>query len=275
MKTTAVTIAQKEFADAIRSRLVWLLVVVFAVITIPQILSFRTMDPTTELATRNIATLLKPFLPLVGLLVGYKAIVGERESGSLRILLGLPSTRGDVVLGKVVGRAAVFLVAAVAGMIATGVGIRIIHGGIDLVTFVGAVMFMVLYGLSWVGIGVGLSAMVTTRFKAMAGAVGLYALFVLFWNSLVLPIAAFLFTGSASTDSFELIEIATEPQWYIYFQRLNPVLAYDGSRSIVGQLIESPLSLSGLDLFGIGMLIAWGIVPVVVGYWRFSRVDMA
>ncbi|WP_049900631.1 ABC transporter permease subunit [Halococcus agarilyticus] len=274
MKTNAGTIATKEIADATRSRLVWFLVVAFVVVTIPQLLSFRALNPTTAQASRSIAIFLKPFIPLVGLLVGYKAIVGERDSGSLRILLGLPGTRRDIVLGKILGRSAVFLIAALSGFIAMAVVIRVVYGGIDVAVFVGTVAFMLLYGLSWVGIAVGLSAAVATRFRAMAGAVGLYSLCNMFWNSLVLPITTFLFTGSASTDHLKPVKIAAGPEWYIYFQRLNPTKAFEGSSFAVSQLVRSSTSLTGVDLFGVGVLAAWFVLPVLIGYWRFNRVDL-
>jgi len=35
---------------------------------------------------------------------GYMAVVGERRSGSIKILLGLPPNRADVVFGKLLGR---------------------------------------------------------------------------------------------------------------------------------------------------------------------------
>ena len=268
------TIATKEVADAIRSRLVWLLVGAVVIVAIPQVISLQSLDQTTASATRSIAIYLQPIVPLLGIVVGYQSVVGERESGSLRILLGLPGTREDVILGKILGRSVVFVVTALAGMVCTGVVVRLISGGIDIPAFIGVSVFVLLFGLAWVGIGVGLSALVATRFRAIVGAVGLYALFNLFWDSLVLPFATYLFTGSASTASLALVEVAPGPEWYIYFQRLNPTKAFKGGYFDVSQVFESSASIPPVDLFGIGTLIVWFVLPVAIGYWRFNRADL-
>jgi len=39
-------------------------------------------------------------VPLISLILGYDAIVGERERGSLDLLLALPITRLELLLGK-------------------------------------------------------------------------------------------------------------------------------------------------------------------------------
>ncbi|RJT07529.1 ABC transporter permease subunit [Halococcus sp. IIIV-5B] len=274
MNTRAITIARKEVVDALRSRLVWLLVGVFVIVTVPQILSLTALSMTVPQATRSLAIYFMPLIPLVGLVVGYKAVVGERESGSLRILLGLPSTRGDAVLGKVLGRSVVFVAAAVVAILCSGAVVRFVYGGLDPRAFIGTGIFLLLYGLSWVGIGVGLSSIVSTQFRAMAGAVGIYALCNVFWEVLILPLAAYAFTGSASTESLQPVEIATEPAWYLYFQRLNPTQAFKGGSYSFSQIFETGAPVPPVDMFGITMLVVWIVLPVVIGYWRFNREDL-
>ena len=43
-------------------------------------------------------------LPIVALVATYMAIAGERESGGVKFLLGLPNSRRDVFLGKLASR---------------------------------------------------------------------------------------------------------------------------------------------------------------------------
>jgi ABC-2 type transport system permease protein len=57
--------------------------------------------------------------PIVGVVVGYNAVSGGRESGSLKLLLSLPHSRADVVFGKVVGRGAALSLAVFAGVVRT------------------------------------------------------------------------------------------------------------------------------------------------------------
>jgi ABC-2 type transport system permease protein len=50
-------------------------------------------------------------IPIITLMIGYMAIVGERQSGSLRILFGLTHNRRDVFVGKLMSRIGVILFA--------------------------------------------------------------------------------------------------------------------------------------------------------------------
>lgn len=276
MRTNAMVIAKKDFSDAIRAKSIWLLIAVFVVVSVPQLYTLKSgLDPSLAQASRSIGLQLKPVIPLVSLLVGYKAVVGERESGSLRILLGLPGTRFDVLAGKIAGRAGVFLVVAITSMAVTGLVIWEVFGGLVLGDFILTVAFILLFGLSWLGIAIGVSSAVESRFRAVAGSFGLYAIFAMLWNTLVLPIAAYVFTGSASTSRFDPIVIADGPNWYLYFQRLNPTKAFEGSRVYVTQLFHSSPPTDAMPhLFGIGSLILWFIVPLLIGYWRFERADL-
>lgn len=54
-------------------------------------------------------------IPLVGLALAYDTIAGERESGTLRLLIGLPNSRAEVVFGKFVGRTGVIAVSILVG----------------------------------------------------------------------------------------------------------------------------------------------------------------
>ncbi|MDZ7850465.1 MAG: ABC transporter permease subunit [Halodesulfurarchaeum sp.] len=67
-------------------------------------------------------------VPIMALIAGYLAIAGERESGSLKILLGLPPSRGEVLAGKFLGRAAVVGIGVAAGFAISGVVTAALYG---------------------------------------------------------------------------------------------------------------------------------------------------
>ncbi|WP_435363483.1 ABC transporter permease subunit [Haloarchaeobius sp. DYHT-AS-18] len=220
---------------------------------------------------------LKNVVPIVGLIAGYKAVVGERESGSLRILLGMPTTRRDVVLGKFLGRVAVVGVALFVAMVGLAVVLLTQFEGLAGPQSLAIVALVFLYGFSWAGLAVGVSAGASTRFRAMAIVFGLYTMFAIFWQALVLPLFAMLFTGSPDTSGLEPIALAEGPSWYLYVQRLNPVEAYEGARIYVPFLFDPGFTGTlqhAPNLFGVAMLVSWAVVPLVVGYWRFGRSDL-
>lgn len=124
---STLTVAKKDFQDGIRSRSLLVLIVVFAVFMTGAAYFFTELRPQPSGDPEMTAVLYSLFvptvflLPIVGTMVGYKAIVGERESGSLKFLLGLPHTRLNVVFGKLLGRAGLITVAIIIGFVVGGV----------------------------------------------------------------------------------------------------------------------------------------------------------
>jgi ABC-2 type transport system permease protein len=232
------------------------------------------------------------FVPLVALVAGYMAIVGEQRSGSLRVLLNYPFSRRDVVLGKLVGRSAVNAVTLTAGFALSTVVVAALFGVPPVDKFVYVVGFAVLLGLAFTGIAVGTSAATSTRGRAMAVVVGLFIVFFVAWDGLAAGVYY------AATGGLPGLEV--EP-WYYLLQQLNPINAYielvNGAISDpIDNLVQMPVNdvpedtppeklrlenrltsepFYVRDWFNAVILGVWTAVPVVLGYLRFEGSDLA
>src|SRR3989344_8193145 len=98
-------IASKEFRDRIRNRWVLAVAVVFTVFALviayfggaqQGAVGFRSI----EFTIASLVSLVIYLIPLIALMLGFDAIVGERERGSLDLLLSMPITRLELLLGK-------------------------------------------------------------------------------------------------------------------------------------------------------------------------------
>ncbi len=74
-----------------------------------------------EFTITSLVSLVIYLVPLIALLLGFDAIVGERERGSLDLLLAYPITRGELLLGKYLGLALAMTLAMLAGLATVGV----------------------------------------------------------------------------------------------------------------------------------------------------------
>jgi ABC-2 type transport system permease protein len=118
------------------------------------------------------------FVPIVGLMVSYTALLGEYENDRV-------STQ-ELFLGVVAGRAGVLSVVVFAGFLPAFL-VLLVQSGITAVLevflrFVAAVLF----GLLFVAIGVAISTVARSRLQAAGGAVG--AFLVLYAWPFVLPV---------------------------------------------------------------------------------------
>lgn len=190
------TVAKKEFRDAIRSRGLWLLSLIFVVFFILPVagalylgLNLNITAGDQQLGMQvlisslylNMVTFL---LPVVAIFVGYAAITKERTSGSLKLLLSLPHSRKDVILGKVLGRC---LVVGVPLLFAYGVAALFfvassvtlqpeLYGLFALFTFGFAIVF--------VAITVSISGAFSTSMRSGIASFFAYFYLTFGWNSL-------------------------------------------------------------------------------------------
>ncbi|ELZ11488.1 ABC transporter permease subunit [Natrialba aegyptia] len=278
-------IARTDIADAIHSRTLWGTTGLMTALVAISWLSLST--ELVEQVDTPLLTAIDSFglwVPLVAIVLGYEAVIGERESGRIRFLLGLPSTRRELIIGKYLSRVSVLVTALVAslGVLAVLVFVRVDE--IPLVPLLSAVILLVLYGLAWIGMAVGVSSIVSSKTRAVAVVVGLYALFGPLWGQIVLPACVRfgeLVTGT--TQSINLtgrLTYADEPTWFLYVARLSPLEAFDAARYYIRDLLEIALvggqttAAHGPNLFGLAVLLCWAIAPVALGVWFFDRVDL-
>jgi Cu-processing system permease protein len=109
----------KEFRDRMRNRWVLAVALVFTVFSLviayfggaqQGTVGFRSI----EFTIASLVSLVIYLIPLIALLLGFDAIVGERERGSLDLLLALPITRLELLLGKYLGLAAALTLSTLA-----------------------------------------------------------------------------------------------------------------------------------------------------------------
>lgn len=281
MTSTTLTIAKKEFENAARSKLLWGLILVLLIVTVP---TFYNMTGTFILDNATDATVFLPqtfqnfIMPLV-IIAAYRSVVDERESGSLRVLFGHPVTRWNVVAGKALGRVALVAVILFIGLLALSAAIIVAYGTLPIAVFAAIAAYIMAYGAMWVLVTVGVSAAVSSRLQAIAIMLGLFMFFGPFpiWRNIGLPLAAFVFTGSMSTASINPRDPNTWSTWYLYAKRLNPIQNFELNHEFIASLATPSVGYFGgtrVQLFGIAVLLVWAIVPLALGYWRFERTDL-
>lgn len=286
-------VARKDVADAARS---WQLYVLLAAFTAA--LATGWLDPFLEYVTSDavetpppaaaaIGSTIRPFVlvvPLFVLLVGHTSIVGERERGRLRILLGLPVSRRDVLLGTFLGRIAVVGGTLVAAVAVNGVAILLLFDPADPVAYAWFAAAAIAFALVFVGLAVGISAASRTRGRALVAVFGTFLLVTFLWGPLLVLVEAV--TGVSPEQNIMAKDVA--PAWYILLDRAQPLEAWHFVFAdwVVPQMAgfeaDSPARYAppGPEPFYIDtwflalVLLAWGLVPLLVGYWRFRAADI-
>lgn len=274
---SVIVVARKEFADAVRSRTLWGFVTIIALMTSLAITvsAFVPGDPNVYSAIGGASQFAGLLVPIMALVASYLTIAGERESGSIKILLGLPPSRGAVLAGKFFGRSLVVIVGTVVGFAIAGFVAVTLYGSVPPVAFVGVTMLAAALGVSFVGIGIGISAATATRSRAMTYGISAYLLLTLLWD--LVPEIARMVIGGTATGGL--------PAWYLLLTILSPTGAFNG---LVQEILASTLggpgfgfALAGQTPIYLGswamgvVLVLWTVIPLVAGYRIFQAADLS
>jgi ABC-2 type transport system permease protein len=293
-------VARKDFQDAVRSRWLWVLsalsVVVFAGAAIGQLYLGGGQNPQqSQGLLQGFLFFLKQgtgiLIPLTAIVVAYASITRERESGTMKLLLALPHSRDDVVLGKLVGRSAVVALPVLIGFFVAFLALLPAGSGINFLLYVQFALLTALLGVVFVGISIGVSAAARTNQQAIVGAGGLFGMFWFLWNFFVSGI------NRALTDLFSL-SAASQYQVRLTLKLLNPIQSYktlvDGlfmsdlearvrmfsmlfgviPNPQAGEALGPELSPAFADSMVLLFLLVWLVVPVGVGIIWFREADL-
>lgn len=271
-------IAKKDVRDSIRSRTLWAMIGIFLALIL--LLSWLVTDGSSEgtfLAAAGFTFLLGVlfFVPLAGLLLSVKSIVRERNSGTITLLLSLPHTRGEMLLGKFVGRSIVMIVTVVAGFVPSLLFILVQVDGapvFELLTFLLAIS---VFGVMWIGIGIGLSALVDSETQATISGVVIFFLlflwpFILDQLGIELPdFAARFWLFIIFADLFFLPSVIRNGDF-----TFPSVVELD--QVLVEELEEVAISVAPhMQMWFVLVLVAfWIVLPLGAGYYRFQNSDL-
>ena len=274
------TVSKKEFRDAIRSKGLWLLGLVFttafiAPVAVALYTDFAAGGSVTAQALQeqgmqllirgiylNMVTLL---LPIVAIFVGYAAISKERTSGSLKLLLSLPHSRRDVIVGKVLGRCAVLGVPLVAALSLTAIFITASNLAFKPGQFALFSLFTVVFALVFVAITVSISGVFEKSSWSGVANFIVYFYMTFLWNAGANGI------GSALQD---YLGVTGSIRWHIVLvlKLVNPNQAY---KTLVDSLLSSgsvaeyqtPELAARLGMFGGGADRQTICTEVLAGNW--------
>jgi len=281
-----VTVAKKDFKDSARSRWLWVLTVLFVLFTAGIAYAFSVLQSgtTEELSTLGLLFFLQSpaalLVPIIALVISYKAIVGERESGSIRLLLSLPHTRRDMVLGKILGRSLSIVLAVIVGFVVALVVILWRYAEFDATAYLLFIAITILFSLTYIAVGIGMSSLVSSGSRALAAAIGFWVVFEFVWGAV--GFVLYWLTSGFSLEGYNPLD---PPNWIEFIQSLAPGTAY--SNSVIALLPEDPTQNLGggagsADVpfyleneFGIVILVAWLLVFPAVGYLRFRDADLS
>jgi Cu-processing system permease protein len=266
-------VAKKEFKDGLRNRWLVSITLIFAVLALGisyfGAASSGTIGLTSMSTTLASLSSLAVFLiPLIALLVSYDSFVGERESGTLLLLLTYPISKTQLLIGKFVGQGSIIALAIILGFGSAAVLLAIQLQDLNVITkFTRFIFSAIMLGLSFTAIAHLISLISSEKSKA-AG------LALITWFSYALIFDLVLLALLVSLDG------GLSPKALSYAMMLNPCdsfrlvnmagLDHSDINGSLAMVVSS--SLNQWQLFI--LLTAWIIAPLALSNLVFKRIRL-
>ena len=266
----AVTVARRDFTSARRSKLLWGMIAIYVGFSALLFWAGTTVDaPNVPDALFNTMFLTTLLLPLVAVAASYLAVAGERESNTVQFLLSQPVSRGSVVAGKFLSRTLLVLVALAISFVVGAVMSVTLYPEPAFGLFLRYAGLTTLLVGAYVGTTVALSASSANRTQAISLSVGFYFLTDVLW----------VFGGGTAAVRFvfeQLLSVSLAEEVYQFVFVLSPAGSYLNTEHLIFDAANYPqLPPIASDAFyvqpwfSVIILVAWSLVPLAVGYWRF------
>lgn len=263
-------IAAKEFRDRIRNRWVLAVTAVFTAFALviayfgaaqQGAVGFRSIEVTIA----SLVSLVIYLVPLIALILGFDAIVGERERGSLDLLLSMPLTRFELLLGKFLGLSAALACSTIAGFGLVGLLLASKLPPQAWYHYAGFILSSVLLGMAFLSLAVTVSVFASDRTRASGSAIGLWFFFVLVYDLLLLG-ALVASGGGVAADAFPYLLLLNPAD---VFRILN-IFGLDEVRTLYGLTTVFPQQLASPGVLG-SVMLAWIALPLALAAWKFRQ----
>lgn len=276
------TVARDDFKNTRRSYIVLGVIgAVAALVTL--IFSFEsTIYPNPYRTLFDVSAFIAFVYPMLLAPLAYLAIAGDRESGAIKYVMGLPNSRTEYFLGKLLSRLGVGLAAIVFGVFAGFViALATYTNTPDLMRFLWFAAVSLLFTVSFTSLIVAVSASTEKRSRAMLGVFGLYFLFVPFWfgffpviniDTLVETVAS-LFGVTLSETVRGVITTLSPSVAYLQITEIvyQGIPLGDSSRiaqTFAGDEFYQTFWYNAL------VMVAWGVVGLLAGFFTFRRSEL-
>ncbi|WP_017754183.1 ABC transporter permease [Calidifontibacillus oryziterrae] len=276
MKTNLHTIkvlVEKEILDSIRNRWFYTFLTIFMLLSLSIIylgifkssgLGFESFNKTTA----SLLNLILFLIPMITLLLGGTSISGEKEQGTMNLMLSKPISATELIIGKYLGIATALIFSIMIGFGLMGMIVAFKVSVVDAKAYLYFVLLSALLSLAFLSISILISVLVSKRITAIIVSTIVWFFFILIYDLVVMAFASF-FKGT-SMAIFLLISILLNPADSI---RILAIVKLGGQTIFGPSLVELTRMITNVssEVIILTGIVAWIIVPLLLSVFFFKR----
>ena len=275
-------IAKKEVMDNIRSKWIIIATGIFVSLAIISSLIGALIHESGGLEDLRTTVMIMMFfvqyiIPIIGLMLGYATIVGEKERETLSALLSYPVTRLEIIIGKFLGLGFVLSTSIFIGFGIAGIAIGISVGFVDLGLYLTFIAFTILLGLVFLSISMAFSSILKKRSSSMGMSIFTWSFFSFLWGIMLFGLIAInrINPSSPEAGGYFLINLFSPAQVFNSLVNLN----VGGPPTLIMPSMGMSIFKNDFpDFYNNGALLLitfiWIFIPLVLSYIAFRRRDI-
>lgn len=268
-----ITLALEEFQEGMRNRwalsaIILLAVLAFSLALLGSAPMGETKASPLNITTVSLSSLSIYLIPLIALTLSFDAIVGERERGTLLLLLTYPIARWQVVLGKFAGHLAILAVTIMLGYGSTGLFLlfNAESAASDWLLYAGMMYSSLMLGAVFIALGYLLSALFNDRATASGAAIAIWLLMVVIYDLLLLGLLLADSEQTLAPNVLEALILLNPADVY----RLFNLTGSEAAGLLAGTATIAQATTVGVNAL-LGILLLWVAVPLAIAILIFQR----
>ena len=273
-------VSKKEFKDNVRNH--WLLAltgIFFVLVFFTSLLAGGSGEDSAfggfEDKVTTLMMIANILVPIIGIMLGYATISGEVESGSMDLVLSYPIRRVELLVGKLIGLAAVLGISTLVGLGTSGFLIGFLAGDLSsLGDYFLFIMITILFGMLYLSLSTFASTLTSKRSTSLG-----IAIVIFFWSS----IYAMTIMGIYFSQGYSFSDITTGgfPDWVWRTLLFSPQDMYGTAVYLAFGMNE--ISMMGFQMqiptyFNLSLIISvqllWVFIPIIIGLYWFHKKDI-
>lgn len=273
-------VSKKEFKDNVRNH--WLLAltgIFFVLVFFTSLLAGGSGEDSAfggfEDTVTTLMMIANMLVPIIGIMLGYATISGEVESGSMDLVLSYPIRRVELLVGKLIGLAAVLGISTLVGLGTSGFLIGFLAGDLSsLGDYFLFIMITILFGMLYLSLSTFASTLTSKRSTSLG-----IAIVIFFWSS----IYAMTIMGIYFSQGYSFSDITTGgfPDWVWRTLLFSPQDMYGTAVYLAFGMNE--ISMMGFQMqiptyFNLSLIISvqllWVFIPIIIGLYWFHKKDI-
>ncbi len=268
------SVSKKEFMNNVRNKWIFVLTLIF-VGSILLTSAYGGIEARGDAGIKGFeftmrwgSSMVVLLIPIVAIMLGYKAIVDEVEAGNIGLILTSKLDRSRIVAAKFLGLAAVLSTAVVGGLAIGGLFIGIVsgfEGGLDYIYFV---LFSLMLSLAYLTMAFTISAVVRKKTHALAGGIFLWVFFNIIYELVLFGV---LIASGWELPDGPFTEL-TFPDWFRYASLSNPSQVFELGVFGILDLANLPDLMNLPFLFFV--LFLWIAIPLALSSLIFKKKDL-